>query len=363
MGSKSLTIRALHARAVNVPMARPLYTSGGSVTAAPLVLLDFQTEEGITGSSYIFCYAPFVLEPMVKLLGNLSNLIKGETVAPLAIEAKLQETFWLLGPQGFTGMAQAGIDMAAWDACAKAANRPIVELLGGKARSIPAYNSNGLGIIGSERAKDEAQELVAPGFKAIKVRLGYPDAKTDVEVARAVRQAISDDIMLMSDYNQSLSVPEAIQRARHLDGEGLYWIEEPTRADDYEGYAQIRKHSHTPIQLGENFWGPHDMVKALAAGAGDFLMPDVNKIGGVSGWLRVSALAEISGIPLSSHLYPEISTHLLAVTPTSHWLEYMDWASPILQEPLVLKDGHVLPSSTPGIGIAWDEEAIKKYLL
>ncbi len=363
MGANVLIIRELHARAVKVPMARPLHTSGGSVTMAPLVLIDLQTEEGITGCSYLFCYAPFVLEPMVKLLHALNDVIRGEVVAPLTIEEKLQKTFRLLGPQGFTGMALGGIDMAAWDACAKAANLPLVQLLGGKGRPIPAYNSTGLGIIGPEPARDEAQELIASGFQAIKVRLGYPEAKTDVAVVRAVRQAISEDTILMSDYNQSLSVPEAIQRTRYLDNEGLYWIEEPTRADDYAGYGAIRKEARTPIQLGENFWGPHDMAKALAAGAGDFYMPDVAKIGGVSGWLRAVALAEPSGLPISSHLFPEISAHLLAITPTCHWLEYMDWASPILQEPLVIKDGYAEPSVAPGIGMAWNEEVIEKYLL
>ena len=363
MPTHVLTVRSLHARAVSLPMTRPIQTGGGSVAQIPLVLVDLETDEGITGCSYIFCYASFVLEPLVKLLHNLGDLINRETVAPLALEEKLQQAFRLLGPQGFTAMAAAGIDIAAWDACAKAAGLPLVQLLRGKVQPIPAYNSTGLGIIGAERARDEARELVEPGFKAIKVRLGYPDAKTDVEVMRAIRKAIPDNIALMSDYNQSLSVPEAVQRAQALDSEGLCWIEEPTRADDYEGYAQIRQAARTPIQLGENFWGPHDMAKAIAAGSGDFLMPDANKIGGVSGWLRAIALAEPSGIPISSHLYPEISAHLLAATPTRHWLEYMDWADLILQEPTVLEDGKILPSSTPGTGIAWDESAVAKYLV
>ena len=359
----ALTVRSLHARALSLPMTRPIQTGGGSVAKIPLVLVDLETEEGITGCSYIFCYAAFVLEPLVKLLHNLGDLIKGDAVTPLALEEKLQRAFRLLGPQGFTAMAAAGIDSAAWDACAKAADLPLFQLLGGKAQPIPAYNRTGLGIIGAERASDEARALVEPGFKAIKVRLGYPDTKTDVEVVRAVRNAISDNIALMSDYNQALSVPEAVQRAQALDGEGLSWIEEPTRADDYAGYAHIRQSTQTPIQLGENFWGPHDMAKAIAAGSGDFLMPDVNKIGGVSGWLRAIALAGPSGIPISSHLYPEISAHLLAVTPTRHWLEYMDWADPFLQEPTVLEDGKILPSSTPGTGLAWNEQAVAKYLV
>jgi mandelate racemase len=218
-------------------------------------------------------------------------------------------------------MAMAGIDMAAWDALAKSCEMPLVRMLGGQPCRIPAYNSCGLGMIGPERAAEEAQELLAPGFSAIKVRLGYEDLKTDLEVVRAIRDSIGEEVVLMSDYNQSLSVAEASRRAAALEGEGLYWIEEPTRADDYSGHAQIRHDTKTSIQIGENWWGPHDAAKSIEAGASDYVMPDAMKIGGVTGWFRTAALAEAAGIPLSSHLFPEISAHLLAVSPTKHWLE------------------------------------------
>lgn len=357
-----LTVRGLRARAVMPPMARPLQTGAGAITKAPLVLVDLETEEGVTGCAYVFCYAAFALAPVVALLDNLNALIAGETVAPLALEEKLQRAFRLPGPQGFTAAAAAGIDMAAWDACAKAAGQPLVRLLGGTVRPIPAYNSNGLGIMDADRVRAEAAELVDAGFRAVKVRLGYADGHADAAIVRAVRNTLADDVVLMSDYNQALSVPEAIARAHALDGEELAWIEEPTRADDYAGYARIRSASRTPIQLGENFWGPHDMAKAITAGAGDFLMPDIDRIGGVSGWLRAAALAEPPGIPLSSHLYPEISAHVLAVTPTCHWLEYVDWAEPLLQQPVRIEDGHALPSADPGTGVAWDEDAVARYL-
>jgi mandelate racemase len=242
-------------RAVDVPMERPLKTGGGEVGTAALALIDLRIEEGITGRSYLFCPTPVVLEPVANLLSNLASLIEGDPLAPLAIERKLQMTFRLLGPQGLTGMAVAGIDMAAWDALAKACEMPLARLLGGQPRKVPAYNSCGLGMIGSERAAEEAQELLAPGFGAVKVRLGYPEPKEDVEVVRAVKRAVGEDVVLMSDYNQSLSVTEASRRTAALDDEGLYWIEEPTRADDYSGHAQIRCEAKTPIQIGENWWG------------------------------------------------------------------------------------------------------------
>src|ERR687894_1031983 len=218
-----LTVRDLVVHAVDVPMNRPLKTGGGEVGTAAMVLIDLLTEEGITGNSYLFCPTPVVLEPAAKLLSNLAPLIEGDPIAPVAIERKLQRTSRLLGPQGLTAMATAGIDMAAWDALAKAYGLPLARLLGGEPREVPAYNSCGLGLIGAERAAEEALELIAPGFGAVKVRLGYSAVDTDVEVVRAVRASVGEDVALMSDYNQSLSVAEAGRRAEALEGEGLYW--------------------------------------------------------------------------------------------------------------------------------------------
>jgi mandelate racemase len=358
-----LTVRGLVVHVVDVPMNRPLKTGGGEVGSAAMVLIDLLTEEGITGCSYLFCPTPLVLEPLATLLSNLAPLIEGDPLAPVEIERKLQQTFRLLGPQGLSAMAMAGIDMAAWDALAKSCEMPLVRLLGGQSCRIPAYNSCGLGMIGPERAAEEAQELLAPGFSAVKVRLGYRELKTDVEVVRAIRDSVGEEVVLMADYNQSLSVAEAGRRAEALDEEGLYWIEEPTRADDYSGHARIRRDSNIPVQIGENWWGVHDAAKSIEAGASDYAMPDAMKIRGVTGWLTTAALAEAAGIPLSSHLFPEISAHLLAVSPTRHWLEYVDWATPILEEPLKIEDGYASAFEAAGIGISWDEGAVQQYSL
>lgn len=362
MTTENLRIRALKCRGVSIPINRPLYTSGGAVTTAPYVLIDLETEEGVTGCAYVFCYATRFLAPMMALFAAMEEVIAGEPVAPGKLEEKLQATFRLAGPQGFAGWAISGIDMAAWDTLAKARGTSLITLLGGAPTPTPAYNSCGLGIIGAEKAGPEARELYEAGFDAIKVRLGYPTRKTDLEVVREVRKSISDGVLLMSDYNQSLSVAEARVRANLLGDEGVYWIEEPTRFDDYVGHGEIRERSPVPIQMGENCWGPQDMAKALQAKAADFFMPDLGKIGGVTGWLRAIGMAEPLGLPLSSHLYPELSAQMLAVTPTRHWLEYVDWANPILQAPLKIVEGKAQPFTGIGSGIAWDEGAVKHHL-
>ncbi len=209
----------------------------------------------------------------------------------------------------------------------------------------------------------EAEEVLARGFTAIKVKIGRGDLAADLATIRAVRHAAGDRIRLMVDYNQSLSVPAAIVRAQALDGEGLYWIEEPTRADDFAGHARIAQATKTAIQLGENWWGPHDVAKSIAAGASDHAMLDVMKLGGVTGWLRASALVEAAGLPASSHAFPEFSVHLLGVTPTCQWLEYLDHVGPLLAEPIQIVDGCAVTPDRPGSGLTWDEEAVQRAML
>jgi len=354
-------VRGVRARAVDVPMARPLATGGGSVDTVPLVLVDLDTDADVGGRSYVFAYTTRALRALALLVEALGAVIAGDTLAPAALEGKLQRTLRLLGTQGLAGMALAGLDMAAWDALGRVRGLPLARVLGGEPAPVPAYNSNGLGLIGAERAAGEAAALAAPGFGAIKVRLGYPDAETDLRVLRAVREGAPAGVRLMADYNQSLSVAEATRRIACLDGEGLDWVEEPTRCDDYAGHAAIRRKARTPIQLGENCQGPRDLARAIAAGACDLLMPDAAKIGGVTGWLRAAALAQAAGLPVSSHLYPEVSAHLLAVTPGRHWLEYVDWASPVLRDPVRVEDGHVTAPCAPGIGLEWDEDAVRRH--
>jgi mandelate racemase len=275
------------------------------------------------------------------------------------LDKKLRARMALFGTRGLQGMAVAGLDMAAWDALAVAAGVPLVALLGGQPRPIAAYNS--LGMIPPAEAADAASKTVAAGFKALKVKIGWPTLAEDLAVVRAARKALGDDIALMVDFNQSLTQPEAIRRGRALDGEGIAWIEEPVRADDFRGAAAVAAQVRTPIQIGENFNGPYEMELALSLGASDLVMPDPQQIGGVTGWLRAAALAQMAGLPCSSHIFIEVSAHLLAVTPTCHYIEYLDVAAPVLAEPLRPVDGMIEARARPGIGLAWNEDAVQRY--
>jgi len=344
-----------------VPMRFALGTSAQAVRAAPLLLVDLETEEGITGRTYLFCYMPMGAVLVARVLDEAVRAIKGERIESTKIAAKLARHFRLIATSGVIGLAVSAIDVACWDALAIAAGKPLVEFLGGARKPIPAYNSNGLGLMPVEKLGDEAGKLLEGGFRAVKLRLGYATIAEDLAAVRAVRNRLPDDIAIMADYNQALTVEETLERGRALEGEGLAWIEEPIEHDDYAGCAGIARELATPIQIGENFVGPNAMATAIAAQAADYMMPDLMRIGGVSGWLRATSLAAAAKIPLSSHLLPEVSAAVLAVSPTAHWLEYVDWASAILAEPLKVVNGTVTPPDVPGSGVSWNEEAVARY--
>src|SRR5215468_6834257 len=356
-----LTIRAIRSIGVEVPMTYTLGTSRGVITKAPLLLIDLETEEGVTGRSYLWCYFPAAMPAVASILAEVERVVKGARVAPVELWSKLAERFALIGVQGIVRMAMAGFDMAAWDALAIAAGVPLATLVGSEPKRIPAYNSCGLGLMAPERLADEAERLLAGGFRAVKLRLGYPTLAEDLVALRAVKKRLGDDIAVMVDYNQALSLAQALDRGRALDREGIYWLEEPIRHDDYAGNAMLVRELATPIQIGENFSESSAMAAALAAGAADYVMPDLERIGGITGWLRAAALAATHRIEMSSHLYPEVSAHLLAATPTCHFLEYMDWADKILAEPLEILDGFAVVPQRPGNGLVWDKRAVETY--
>jgi mandelate racemase len=361
MKAPLLTIRAIRSIGVEVPMTYALGTSRGVITKAPLLLIDLETEEGVTGHSYLWCYFPAAMPAIAKILEEVARVVEGERLAPADLWSKLAERFALIGVQGIVRMAMAGFDVAAWDALAIAAGWPLATLIGSSPKRIPAYNSCGLGLMAPREVADEAEKLLARGFRAVKLRLGHPTLAEDLAALHAVKKRIGSEIAVMVDYNQALSLAQALERGRALDQEGIYWLEEPIRHDDYAGNATLVRELETPIQIGENFSESSAMAVALAAGAADYVMPDLERIGGVTGWLRAAALAAAHRIEMSSHLFPEVSAHLLAATPTAHFLEYMDWADRILAQPLVIVDGFAIVPQRPGNGLTWDAKAVEKY--
>lgn len=353
-------IRSLSTRGILVPLNFTLGTSAAIVKTVPLLLVDVTNDEGITGRAYAFCYRPSGARAIASHLAEAADLLKGQPTTPQAVAKTLARQFALLGVTGTVRMALSLLDMALWDALAQMHRVPLATLLGGQPRALSAYDSRGLGLMALDRLKAETSALLELDFKAVKLRLGYPSVAEDIAAVEAVRSVAGDDVAIMVDYNQALTVVEAFDRGRNLDRLSVYWLEEPIRHDDYESSAALARELRVPVQIGENFNGPAAMMHALERGACDLVMPDVARIGGVTGWMQAAGIAEAKGIEMSSHLMPEISAHLLNATPTAHWLEYVDWADAILESPLRISDGRVVAGTTVGSGIVWDEAKLKR---
>jgi len=307
-----LTINSIAARAVLVPMARPLRTAAGDVPAAPLVLVDVQTNEGIVGRSYAFAYTPVLLRTLAQFLRDVAPALVGQTVSPRERMRQLDKQLKLVGMQGV-------IDL------------PLLEA------------------------------SVENGFEAIKIKLGTGEVTDQVATVAAVRKVIGPERRLMVDLNQSQTTASAIDLILRLKELDLTWVEEPVGAEDLHGHRVVREAVRpVPIQTGENWWFPRGMANAIAAKASDLAMVDIIKIGGVTGWISAAGQAEAASLPLSSHSYIEASAHTMACSPTASWSEYLDLAGAVLTEPLLPDKGKIVARG-PGLGLEWDEKAVDKY--
>jgi mandelate racemase len=363
MSAEQLTVRSVDIRQLVVPLARPIVSKVGVFGEWPLILVDLYTAEGIVGRSYLEPYLANSMPSIASAIRQVATDREGSPVRPLDDFQNARRALTLIGYEGVAMIAISALDIAGWDALAKAADMPLARFLGGAVGSVPAYNSNGLWLKDDASfVGQEATELAKEGgFKALKLRLGHEKLGDDLRAIEAVRAAVGTDVILMVDFNQGLSLGDAIRRCHALDDQGLYWLEEPLAYNDLRGHAQLTEEIATPVQLGENFYGPRELWRAVAARACDYVMPDLIRIGGISGWLRAAPIAAAAGIEVSSHLYPEVSAHLLKVTETAHWLEWQDWANPVIAEPFDLTDGTLTIPDRAGCGIAWDEEAVAKY--
>ncbi len=364
MRKPPLTVRSLRARPVVLKLKRPVVARIATITDWPIILIDLLTEEGIVGCSYLEPYIVKSMRYLVPALQDLGDMLKGRQLSPIEIFDAARKSLHFVGYEGLSMIAASGLDMAAWDAHAKAAGVPLCVLLGGSVGPVRAYNSNGLWLKAPEAVAEEAIVLRDEGgFDGLKLRLGRTRISEDLATLEAVRRTVGEDMHLMIDFNQGLNLAEALERCHRIDDHGLAWIEEPIVYDDLDSYAQLASELKTPLQIGENFYGPRQMHVALQKNACDLVMPDFMRIGGVTGWMRAAALAGVHGVPMSTHLYPEVGAHVMRVTETAHWLEWQDWTNPILQQPYRIENGQLHIPDVPGVGLDWNEDVVEAHLV
>lgn len=329
----------------------PLLTASGQLTNAALVLVKLTSKCGVEGHSYLFSPNAKLLAALASAVSVAFEEVKDRSCSPEANTDYLLDKFKLFGGTGILTMAFAAIDMASWDLLGRALGKPLYRLWGGTNTSIPSYESSGLSIGSFDQVLDQAKTFLSNGNSRMKVRLGYETIDQEVSLLSRLKDELGDQIELMVDYNQGLTFDQALERCKELDDLGLTWIEEPILADMLEKAAELTAATKTPIQLGENLWSLTEVKRALNLGSSDYLMPDVAKIGGATQWLRAAKMAERHGAKVSSHLYPEISAHLMASISNAHYLEYADWTKLQFSGHSSPTNNNVMLSDVSGVGL------------
>ncbi|MCC6179951.1 MAG: mandelate racemase/muconate lactonizing enzyme family protein [Chloroflexi bacterium] len=360
-----MKIVEVRSRAVSVPLERPILSAVRRNDRIVLVVVDVLTDAGIVGQTYIQAFGVQQARAVQALIAYLGDGLRDEDpILTLRCFQVMDRAINLLGRGGLATFALSALDCALWDIVGKAYGTPLALLLGAAGDRCAAYQSAGLWLLEpGHRLHEEAAHFAAQGFRGVKMRVGRPNVADDLEAAHQVRGAIGPHQLLLIDANQAWSVDTAITMGRALESVQPFWLEEPVDHDDLDGLAQVAHELSTAIAAGENSYLLAGFRALVEKNACDVLMPDVQRVGGVTGWMRVAALAEAWKLPLSSHLFPEISVHLLAASPTAQLLEYMPWAEPILAEPLVIEAGAVMVPRRPGLGLAFDEAALERYAL
>lgn len=346
-----------------VPLPRPLRTATFEMRAVDTCCVTLRTKGGRKGRGWCFAFGPERARAMMAMARDLFATLLGRDPADAAANWEaMRKAATFVGRDGVSAMAMSALDTACWDLAAQAAGQPLWRFIGGRRREIPCYASEGLWLnMRIAELEEEAASLKARGFRGMKLRVGGGSLDADVERIRAVRAAIGGEVALMVDANQAWDVETAKRACRAFAPFDLRWVEEPVDHEDVRGCAEVARASEIPICTGETNYNPRGMRRLLAAGAADILMPDLARCSGVTGWRRAAAIAREFGKPVTPHLFHEVSAHLLSAEPHGVWCEHMPWWERILREPMALRDGNLVLSERPGLGIEWDEAAFREF--
>lgn len=349
--------------ALSIPCS---YPSTGAINARiNPVIVRLTADEGLEGFGICFSNNDRQVKSLKACLDDLEEIVLGQDVFRFA-EAwqKLWAATNRMGHQGYPIYALAAIDSALWMLRAKALNLPLATLLGGFREKVPVYASHYLWRYCTiDQLQKDAASLVKQGFRMMKMRMGSYPLPVELERYQAVREAVGKDIDIMIDLNWHYTVSEAIRIGRELDKRHAYWFEDPLASDDPEQIAQVAAALDMPVVVGETYCNKYGFRTLLEKKATDIVMIDLQKVGGVTEWMRVANMAEAWNLPVASHLFPDFSLHLVAAIPNGLVMEYLPWWDMIYQEPYAVKEGFIEVPKTPGIGLELDLAVLRKYEL
>jgi L-alanine-DL-glutamate epimerase-like enolase superfamily enzyme len=360
----SMKISKVEVRLYRIPPDKIRVDAIQSFEALEMPLVEVFTDTGLsaTGFTYTNGYGGRAIEVFIE--ERLISRLIGED--PLNIERLWQKCWWgshWVGRGGIATLAMAAVDNALWDLKAKYANMSLHQLLGGAKDRMPVYSTDGGWLNLSEKELvEQSVYFVEQGFKAIKIKVGKPDPNEDLRRVRVVRKAIGDELPLMVDANLVWTSYQAIDMARRLEEFNLYWLEEPIEADDVSGHARLARSTSIPIAVGESLYNRFVVKEYIEQGAVSIIQVDAARIG-ITEWLKVAYTADSWNLSVSPHFVMELHLPLAASVSHSLFIEYLPFLERVLEEPLMLKDGFFEVPSRPGLGIVFDDEKLKKYLV
>ncbi|HXD95464.1 MAG TPA: mandelate racemase/muconate lactonizing enzyme family protein [Candidatus Acidoferrum sp.] len=349
---------------VRVPVERPYLAGGRTVDANWHVLARITTSDGVEGVGYIVYPRPDLMTTIAAAARELGEHLVGMSVLePEAAWEKLARRGDWVGPGGLLHCALAPLDIAVWDANGKTLGQPLHRLLGGYRDRLPTYASDGLWYsLSPADLAASARRHVDDGFTGVKLRLGR-EATPHAEVRRveAVREAVGPDVRIMVDINECWSQTQARRGGRALQDAGIAWLEDPVHHLDVAGLADLRRELQVPIAAGEHIYHLDGFRTLLEARAVDVVILDLARVGGVTPWRKIAAIAQAHRVPVCGHVVPEIQVHLLASVPNGHMVEYVPRSAGILTTMPRIEQGELVAPSGPGLGLELDDAAVRRH--
>lgn len=359
----NLKIADIRTRLLSIPFPNPITTATFSIDHKDIIIVEVETDEGITGMGYLMTLGRGIHALKAVVDYEMKDLLVGEN--PLYRQKVWEKLWWGLqkiGRKGVAVYAISAIDVALWDIAGKATNQSIHQMLGPAGDSLEAYGGGGWLHMTTDDLLEEVNTYKEKfGFRGYKMRAGLPNWRDDVERVRAVREAFGDELDIMVDVNQGLDVPSSIILGKELEKLGVFWFEEPVHADDIGGLAEIASALDMRVATGENEYGRFGYKDLINQKAADVLQIDLQRIGGVTEWIRVANTADTMGIKVTPHLFWEISVQLTCAVPNAIYIEYMDWLDDCFEELPGIKNGRIHVWEKPGHGLKFRDDIIKKY--